>query len=580
MKSFAWIVFSIGCGGTVLLTVDSYPPNPTSPTLHTSPEDATDTGVTTPPDTSSATPPPAPLPELLATPPGAAFVDSIEVSLQVLTQPDALIWYTLDGTPPHAGTSALYTDPLVITESSQLRATASVDGDTLGTAPTFVALEPSLDGFSSDLPLAVLWSEGSAPVTKREEYNPYSLSVFEPQAHGRTSLPSNATLSVRAGLRVRGSSSSSFDKKPYRLEAWDPVAIDETDLNIPLLGMPADADWVFLSPLVFDRAFMRNALMYELSNNVGRYAPRTAFVEAFVAERGETVGLDDYVGIYVVVERVERNPDRVAITQMASTDVEHPEVSGGYIFKEDRVGEGELSFTAGTASGVFDFEQPFVIAEPKSAPLPDPQFNYLTDLVDELGVALASIDFIHPTTGRHYDEIVDVSSFIDHHILNVFSKNPDSFRLSGYFFKDREESIHAGPLWDFDRTLGCADDSRALNPTWWDASNETNDCTFVFEHGFWLGFFRDPVFQHAYWARWHELLSSELSVASVHEIIDRMASELAEAAPRNFAEWSGYPPRGGNFDGEVSLLKDWVADRHAWATSCLLLSDPQTCMGN
>ena len=33
-------------------------------------------------------------------------------------------------------------------------------------APTYLALDPSLDGFSSDLPLAILWSTESAPQTK------------------------------------------------------------------------------------------------------------------------------------------------------------------------------------------------------------------------------------------------------------------------------------------------------------------------------------------------------------------------------------------------------------------------------
>ena len=127
--------------------------------------------------------------------------------------------------------------------------------------------------------------------------------------------------------------------------------------------------------------------------------------------------------------------------------------------------------------------------------------------------------------------------------------------------------------------MGCDDDDRALNPTWWDATNETSDTTTVFEHGFWSGMFKDPNFRAAYWKRWGEVLANELSVASIHGVIDEMASELAEAAPRNFEQWPAYPPRGGSFESEIQLLKDWVTQRHAWATACLELSDPRTCVG-
>ena len=150
-----------------------------------------------------------------------------------------------------------------------------------------------------------------------------------------------------------------------------------------------------------------------------------------------------------------------------------------------------------------------------------------------------------PGTDAHYSEWLDVDSFIDHHILNIFTKNPDGFRLSGYFFKEREGTLEAGPIWDFDRTMGCSSDDRAADPTWWDASNYTSDTTYYFTHGWYEGLFDDPEFRAAYWARMDELLNDPLSIEHVHEVVDRMADELAESAERNFDHWSDYPPRGG-----------------------------------
>jgi len=556
----------LGCGGTDGAEVPGDDPGATPPSPATPPVLTGDLGDMVEPI-------------LVATPPGATFNGSVEVTLEVPTDPEVDIWFTTDGTAPQVGTGALYAGPFTLTSSTQIRAIAEVDAETVGTSPTFLALEAGTSQFSSDVPLIVLWSQREAPEVKTDVYSNFTLSVFEPPAGGRVQWPSDATLSVRNGLRVRGSSSSGFEKKPYRLEAWDPIDPGNIDLDIPLLGMPTEADWVFLSPLVFDRALMRNALIYRLSNAMGRYAPRSRFAEVFVAEFGEPVGLDDYVGVYVILERIERDAERVSLTRLDPTDVALPELSGGYIFKEDRLGPDDQGFVAGDAGGLFTFEQPFVFVEPSETDVRPEQYTYVGDQLDELGDALAAPDFIHPTTGRHYDQIIDVDSWIDHHILNVFAKNPDGFRLSGYFHKDRDGLIQAGPVWDFDRTMGCSDDSRAADPTWWDASNETSDCTFVFEHGFWLGLFRDPAFTSQYWQRWSDLIAAELSLASVGAEIDAMELALAEAGPRNHATWSGYPPRGGSFGSEVELLRAWISDRHTWVTLCLALPDPSTCIG-
>ncbi|NCG18745.1 MAG: hypothetical protein GWP91_07010 [Rhodobacterales bacterium] len=525
------------------------------------------------------------LPTLTASPPGGTFVNSQEVSLTVtasndLSPDEGSIWYTLNGTAPVAGQSTLYTTPITLTQSAHLRAIIEINGATMGIAPTFLLLDDSLIGWSTDLPVLTLWTGGDAPDSKSEDYTAFSLTVFEPDGSGRLTLPTSANLSVRAGIKVRGSSSADAPKKPYRMETWHPTNPGNVDQDISLLGMPNEADWILLAPLTFDRALMRNALIFHLSNSIGRYAPRTRFVELFVAERGENLGTDDYVGVYVAMERIERDRDRVPITELTPTDLTLPELSGGYLFKEDRPGPGESGFYAGTAGGTFYFQQPFVSVNPSEADLAPQQGAYLTGLLDELAGALASPSFTHPTTGRHYDQIIDVDSFIDNHILNVFTKNPDAFRLSGYFHKDRDTALLAGPIWDFDRTMGCIEDSRAEDPTWWDNSNITTDCTFVFEHGFWGGLFRDPAFTEQYWDRWQALLDNELSRQTVHANIDAMASELSEAAPRNFAAWPNYPPRGGNLAGEVSLLKAWIEARHDWMNDCLTLPDPSICTGN
>jgi hypothetical protein len=165
-------------------------------------------------------------------------------------------------------------------------------------------------------------------------------------------------------------------------------------------------------------------------------------------------------------------------------------------------------------------------------------------------------------------------------VLNVFAKNPDAFRLSGYFHKDRGGPIVAGPVWDFDRTIGCTSDGRCDDPTWWDASNQTFDTTVVFEHGFWGGLFEDPAFRDAYFARLAALLDAELSKTSVDAVLDGMAAELAAAAPRSYEAWPGWEPTRGSFEAEIEHLRGWLDARRAWMQGCLALPDPRDCPGN
>src|SRR5687767_8188556 len=96
-----------------------------------------------------------------------------------------------------------------------------------------------------------------------------------------------------AEIRLRGNFSRTLPKKPYRLELED---------DAPLLGMPADDDWV-LNAAYYDRTLMRNALAYAVSRSIGRYAPRTRFVELSIRGRSR--------GVYVLMERLELHPRRV-----------------------------------------------------------------------------------------------------------------------------------------------------------------------------------------------------------------------------------------------------------------------------
>jgi len=513
------------------------------------------------------------------------FTDALEVTL-LASVPGAVIHYTMDDTAPGEG-SPRYGGPLRLTGTTMLRAVAidAQSGAGVVQNQSFVRVAPDVLAFSSNLPLVLLHTPGTRPMVKAETLVPGSITTFEPEADTRrASFRSIPAHDGRMGIRIRGSTSAEQPKKSYKVETWG-GAPDDQDQNVPLLGLPADSDWVFYAPYRFDLAFIRNAVMFSLSRQLGHWAPRTRYVEVFLADRGKTVSMEDYVGVYVVIEKVKRGKQRLAIANLGPRDNDDASVTGGYIFRFDRLGTGEKGLVAGQGPGArwtqecpagvaTTCRQPsaFVLDDPGEKDITPAQHTYLKRTLD---------DFANRVAGRQaYDGLIDVASFIDHHIMQTFSKNPDALMFSAFFHKDRGQKLRAGPLWDLDRTLGVASDPRVTDPRQWDGTpvqipyRPTN----VFNFGFWGGLLRDPAFSRPYWQRWNALLVKELGTANLHALVDAEAAALGPEAPaRDVRRWPQFGPRkslsaplgSGTHADEVQIMKAWISARVAWIHTCL-----------
>jgi hypothetical protein len=182
--------------------------------------------------------------------------------------------------------------------------------------------------------------------------------------------------------------------------------------------------------------------------------------------------------------------------------------------------------------------------------------------LQDLAEALSAPDFIGPSHGSHYSEFIDVDSWIDHQILNTLAKNVDGLRISTYFHKDRGQPLAAGPVWDFDRSLGTPYDGRATAPEEW--RSENGDGTDYFNIGFWGLLFKDPAFRTRYKQRFQALLAAELSPGELVGLVDSLASQLGPAAARNYERWSEFPPAEGTHQGEIAILKSFLERRSVW----------------
>lgn len=474
---------------------------------------------------------------------GAAFTDPFPLTL-ACPDPAAEIRYTLDGSLPGTN-SPVYAGPLTITNRVHVRARAYVPGLLPGPVRTegYLWIAAALRNVSSDLPIIVVDTFGRT-VPESGDLRAH-LWVFEPRG-GRASLTNPPALSARIVTDRRGSSTGTQPKPNLNVEIRDET---DDDLDVELLGLPAESDWVLHAPYNFDPAGFRNPLAYSLSREVGRYAPRHRFAEVYLNTASAALSQARFQGLYNVIERIKRGPDRVDMDRPGPADNAAPEVTGGYLFKIDRLGPGESGFSAGGQTFAYVDPREELIRTPQRLP----QRSYLTKYLNDLNTALNRSTFADPTAG--YPAFVDVPAAVDHHLLNTFFYNVDALRLSTYLHKPRNGRVTWGPVWDFDRALGSTDDRNAL-PRGWNASGGTD----FFYYPWWNRMFQDTNFWQLWIDRWQELRDGPLANTNLFARIDAFNAEIAEAVPRDFSRWQ-QPKRGGSQAGEIAHLKRWLTNR-------------------
>jgi hypothetical protein len=487
---------------------------------------------------------PAPV---FVTAPGA-FVTSASVEISNPAA-GAEIRYTIDGKEP-TRSSPLYGGPIAVTSTRSIKAKAFLAGrlPSKTVDASYVILNASLENFSSNLPIFIINTFGKT-VRGTRIFVDSHVMVFEPDPKtGRASFKDQPHFAGRAGFHDRGSSTFNQTKPNLRMETWDE---NGQDLDFPLLGLPSDSDWVLHAPFNFDPALIRNPFIFELSNQIGRYATRWKLVEVYLNETAGAVTTAQYFGVYNFLENIKRAPQRVNVERLGPEDRSLPEIQGGWIFKIDRSGDGETSL-----SGFQVFEPPPEVLS--KAPEQSAWFNrYHLDF----NRILNSPTFADPVTG--YASVIDVDSWIDHHLLNVLAMNVDALRLSGYQFKSRFGKYEMGPIWDFDRSMGSTD-GRDSNPLVWKGGGDATD---FFNYPRWSKLFSDPNFKGRYEARWRELRRGAFSDANINAVIDLMAGQLSEAAPRNWQRWRN---GSSNHATNIATMRSWLLRRTAWIDSQFL----------
>lgn len=475
-------------------------------------------------------------------------------------------------------TATLYTGPITISSSSIVRATVYAADNIARGYPSsahYVRLSTSgtarLDTFSTQLPVLVIDTHGTGTLEKDDIDHRSWLYAWPKPATGNTTLTAAPTSLTPGTTNVRGASSADFPKKSFTLKFDDTLGNDQA---VPLLGLPAFDNWVLIGPWKYDRTFLYNAFIYALSNRLGRWASRTQFVEVFVNANGGDLDYSDYAGIYVLTDSLRVGNGRIDIATLDSNDLGEKKITGGYLLKIDLPDPDEYSFQLKRNFPGAPFA--LIAAHPKAADLMQPQRDYVKNFMQGFDDAIFA-NFTGAWRNRTHLDYVDRPTWVDHHILNILAKNVDGLTRSSYMTKDREGRLAAGPVWDFDRSMG-GGDVRAQDPTKW---NGTEGATDYWAYGWWGAFAQDPEYVQSWIDRWQKLRRTELSAASMSALVDSLAAQIGpEAAARDATRWPDNASRfAGGWQGEINNLKSWLTRRAAWIDT-QFIAEPTVTAGN
>lgn len=503
--------------------------------------------------------------EIVFSIPSGTFEGSLSVGMSTGLS-SAEIRYTTDGTRPTPKSTQYTGTPLSINGTTRLQAQAFIDGTPQGPVGTALYVARAFNA-EHDLPVIVLDAYGSGePSTTDRSYVDVAFLAFD-LVDGSTSLAKTPTLASLAAYHVRGQSSARFDKLSYRIELRDET---DEDRDCELFGMPSEADWALVGPHA-DKTLVHNNFVYTLGRDMGLAAPGIVSAEVYLNVDDQPLARDDYQGVYQVVEVIKNQKNRLDLAQLELTDTALPDITGGYIFKFDwRAAETPLVQCPGGGPTCWSDMQ---LVDP-DPPAPE-QMTYLENHLKEFNDAIHSMTPADPTTG--YPAFVDVPSFIDHIIVNEFTRSMDAYVRSQYFYKDRGDKIFAGPLWDFDLIAGVGMGGGGffgrgfpnLETSGWQMDSNTSRMPSD-----WFEIlFAESNFQAQLSSRWRELRRGLLSDASINDRIDQITAGLANAAERNFQRWNilSQPmvmpfttPTEPTWAGQVEYMRNWLLQRAAW----------------
>jgi hypothetical protein len=346
-------------------------------------------------------------------------------------------------------------------------------------------------------------------------------------------------------IKVRGNSTAGADKKPYRIKF---------DKKQSLFGKTAAKSWVLLANY-YDPTFALNVIAFKLGQKMGlEFTPSSQFVQLYIN--------NNYKGLYQLTEQMQVNPGRVAIDPDYGFFVE---------FDYHEAERDEVKFTSA------EYNLPTFIKSPEiesNFTTSNPKIKFVKDDIDALTRKMKEGAF--PNNG--YRDLIDLESFAKYVLIQQLMDNFDfnsktqanAVPGSNYAYKDVNQKLKAGPLWDFDLAAGVqapagggwgfpgmGGGGGCDFPTHYCVTNEAIRPKHVFYQRLW----DDPVFLAKFKKAWDKHLTDFNAVPT---LIDSISNVLKDNVANNkyaASMMAAGTLNSSTYTSEVSKLKTWWTGR-------------------
>lgn len=320
-------------------------------------------------------------------------------------------------------------------------------------------------------------------------------------------------------VKGRGNDSWGKNKKPYSLKLG---------ASADLLGMGQAQKWVLFANYS-DPTHLRNKLVYDLAQELGlSYSPQCQWVDLYLNS--------EYAGLYLLSERNEVHPQRVAV---AETDSFLVSMEPGIRLEE------QAHPHVATASGIAFRVRETAFSE-----------EAMARILQSVDNAIHAEDGIDPETGKHWREWIDMDSWAQKYLIEEVFANLDANAASQFYYyvgNSTQGKLYAGPVWDYDLSMGS-------HKIWQTAATDAlfGGSPHIWseeDHPWMAAMLRHPEFRDRVLELYRKTFLPQLQPL-VETGIDAYAAQIEAAARMNRIRW-----QSEDFDEHVALVKGYLRQR-------------------
>ena len=369
--------------------------------------------------------------------------------------------------------------------------------------------------------------------------------------HRRTD-PEQFTVKYHCKYRIRGGTSTVFDKKSFAVKLLDD---NGEDLNANLFGIREENSWI-LDAMAIDRTRMRNRVCFDVWNDLsvtpydtdynGRNGTEGIFVEVFINK--------EYNGIYCLTDKIDR---KLLDLKKAQVDEEGNVTTRGVLYKGEKWGDYTDIWLLGYEEADTDTTawNAWELQYPDDYPSQD-AWQPLMDLIDFCSEATSDDEFLEAYQDWFYaDNLADYALFTM--ALNV----GDNAYKNTFFSVKNINKGHCFLLtpWDMDMSLGGN----------WNGDIDSSLVSFrrynsvaPYNRLIWHNL---DNFKQLLASKWEEYGETLFSCDAIARRLDDYAELFTNSGAwkREYNKWNGNPvPLQADIADELAYVKNWYEKNH------------------